>query len=68
MKRLVMAMSLILMTISGGCATIPQPGQQAVEEEWPTGLGIMPPSWYDYNPALKHWFDLRYHNPYDSSD
>jgi hypothetical protein len=64
MKRLVLVISLILVMISGGCATGPQPSHQAGEEEWPTGIGTIPPSWYDYNPALKHWFDPWYHNPY----
>jgi hypothetical protein len=55
---------LILATGLGGCATGTRPSQPAVDEEWPTGIGTIPPEWYDYNPALKHWVDPWYHNPY----
>ena len=66
MRTLLLVFLLILATGLGGCATGPRPSQQAMDEEWPTGIGTIPPSWYDYDPALKHWFDPWYHNPYIS--
>ncbi len=65
MRTLALVFLLILAIGLGGCATTgPHPSQQAVDEEWPTGIGTIPPSWYNYDPALKHWFDPWYHNPY----
>jgi hypothetical protein len=45
-----------------GCAAGSHPPPAA--EEWPSGPGTIPPSWYDYNPALKPWYDPWFHNPY----
>jgi hypothetical protein len=64
MRMLLLVFSLILAIGLGGCATGPRPSQPAVDEEWPSGFGTIPPSWYNYDPALKHWFDPWYHNPY----
>jgi hypothetical protein len=64
MYRPVFIAALVLAIVVSGCATGSRPTQQAAEEEWPSGPGTIPPSWYDYNPAYKHWFDPWYHNPY----
>jgi hypothetical protein len=64
MRRLVVIAALLATMALHGCATSPASNQVAEKEEWPEGIGTIPPSWYDYNPALKHWFDPWYHNPY----
>jgi hypothetical protein len=63
MGRLVLISLLGLVLCLSGCATYHPRTQVAVDEEWPSGPGTIPPSWYDYNPALKHWFDPWYSNP-----
>jgi len=64
MGRLVLISLLVLTLCLSGCATYHPRTQVAVDEEWPSGPGTIPPSWYNYDPALKHWFDPWYHNPY----
>ncbi len=65
MRTLLLALLLFLALGLGGCATAgPSPGQQSLQEDWPSGFGTIPPSWYDYDPAFRHWYDPRYHNPY----
>jgi hypothetical protein len=64
MGRPVLISLLVLILCLSGCATYHPRTQVAVDEEWPSGPGTIPPSWYNYNPALKHWFDPWYHNPY----
>lgn len=64
MRSLIFLFLLILLLALGGCAASPQPVQPVLDEEWPSGFGTIPPSWYDYDPALKHWYDPWYNNPY----
>lgn len=64
MKKLALVFWLVLVMALSSCAAGPPLSQQAADEEWPTGIGTIPPSWYNYDPALKHWFDPWYHNPY----
>lgn len=66
MKRYLFILGLMAVLGLAGCATTSSPAGKVAEEEWPTGIGTIPPSWYDYNPALKHWFDPWYTNPYIS--
>ncbi|MBM4287101.1 MAG: hypothetical protein FJ135_02935 [Deltaproteobacteria bacterium] len=60
-----MICSVIISLGLGGCGTAGyRVDQHAMEQEWPTGFGTIPPSWYDYDPAYKHWYDPWYVNPY----
>ncbi len=63
MKILVRVL-LILLPLLGGCAPGYYVTEQAPEYEYPAGPGTIPPSWYDYDPAMRHWFDPWYENPY----
>jgi hypothetical protein len=60
-RRVCLAWLVVIMGLSG-CAAGSHPPPAA--EEWPSGPGTIPPSWYDYNPALKPWYDPWFHNPY----
>lgn len=64
MKSLIPVIIFLMALLPGACATGPRTSQVAATEEWPTGPGTIPPSWYNYDPALKHWFDPWYVNPY----
>lgn len=52
----------VLVLLLAGCAS--PPSQKYEPEPYPTGPGTIPPSWYDYDPAMRHWFDPWYVNPY----
>jgi hypothetical protein len=67
-RALVWLMGAMLVLLSG-CA----PGMYRAGEppraypkyfDKPTGPGTVPPSWYDYDPALEQWYDPWYVNPY----
>jgi hypothetical protein len=49
---------------AGGCAT-PGPYEPGVRPQTQpyTGMGV-PPSFYNNDPALEHWFTPPYFNPY----
>ena len=34
------------------------------DRDYEPGPGEVPPSFYDYDPTLRHWFTLPYYNPY----
>lgn len=68
MRKLGLVFFLLLLVTTAGCAAGVRLAGPSVNEEWPSGPGTIPPSWYDYDPQLKHWFDPWYHNPYYSTD
>ncbi len=62
---LVLAATLLL----AGCASGPyRPYRPAPDPyyhpDYYHGPGSVPPSWYDYDPAYRHWYDPWYVNPY----
>jgi hypothetical protein len=52
---------LAVMLFLVGCA--PATYKAAPPEEY-MGPGSIPPSWYDDDPAYRHWFEPWYVNPY----
>lgn len=67
MKTLITFGLAILLALSiAGCTTGLYRQPQAIQREFPSGPGTIPPSWYDYDPAYGHWFDPWYVNPYTS--
>lgn len=63
MGRLLVFASLLPSHVFVRLCHLPPRTQVLPNEEWPSGPGTIPPSWYDYNPALKHWFDPWFSNP-----
>ncbi len=70
MKKSPLYLTLALVLILAGCAiqAYPQPVRDPrdpfanyYEIEGPSAI---PPSFYDYDPALMHWYTLPYYNPY----
>lgn len=62
MKKPLAMVLLALIVFLAGCA----PGTLTYPRyiEKPGGPGTVPPSWYDYDPALRGWYEPWYVNPY----
>lgn len=59
MKRL-MGLALVLAVLGAGCAP---PGYYQKPEEYYPYISDAPPSFYDYDPAMRHWYTMPYWNP-----
>lgn len=64
MIRLLCA-ALALLAQSIGCATggYYQGDYQSSDPYYQGSIGDVPPSFYDYDPTLRHWFTASYWNP-----
>ena len=53
--------------LAGGCAVSGASGRTTAFQTSPySGMGV-PPSFYNYDPALEYWFTPPYFNPYIGS-
>jgi hypothetical protein len=61
LRKLRICAFLALLLLPAGCA----PGvYRAAPHDYYTGPGSVPPSWYDHDPAFRHWYEPWYENPY----
>ena len=55
-----MIVAAVLLSLSIGCAT----GRDyQTSEQYVPYITDVPPSFYDYDPALRHWFTAPYWDP-----
>jgi hypothetical protein len=55
--------ALALLTLTLGCASSGQYYQTSSSEDYEPYITDVPPSFYDNDPTLRHWFSYPYWNP-----